>query len=161
LSFNPTSHLALQVSTGRLASPEGMNPTVSLRRTTASVLQEQRLGVGRLSTTFAYGRNSPSAGEATDAWLLDGTFRWGGRHTAFARGERVAYDELPGIGNLAQPPIVRKGSVGYQYDFAQWGHVRVGIGGVMSQHWMPDVLTTIYGPSPESWTVYLRARLTP
>ena len=56
LSFNPTSTLAMQVSTARLASPEGHDPGLSLRRTTASVLSEQPVGHGRLSTTLEIGR---------------------------------------------------------------------------------------------------------
>ena len=161
LSLNPTPSLALQVSTGHLASPESLNPSESLQRTTGSVLHEQRVGAGKLSTTLAFGRNAPSTGYSTDAWLLDSAFRWNDRHTVFGRAEQVGYDELPGTGEWLRPPVVRKGSLGYQYDFARLGNVRLGVGGVVSRHWAPDNLAPIYGQTLDSWTVYLRARIAP
>lgn len=161
LSFNPGSDLALQVSTGRLASPEGLHPSVSVVRTTASVLHEHRLGAVVASTTLAFGRNKPSEGRPTDAWLLSEALRIGPRQTLYARFERVGYDELPSINDLTQSPIIRKGSLGYQVDFAQWGPLHFEGGAVASRYWIPPAISAVYGLSPDSWTLYLRARIAP
>jgi hypothetical protein len=161
LSFIPTPTVALQVSTARLASPESLQPNVAMRRTTASVEHETTLGAFNTSTTLAYGRNTPTVGAATDAWLVDSALRWSDRQVLYGRVERVGLDEIPGIAPLARPPTIVKESLGYQYDVAQWGPVRWAVGVVGSRFDVPTVLTHTYGVNPDSWTFYLRARLAP
>ncbi len=161
LSFNPRSDLAIQVSTGHLSSPEALNPSLSTTRTTASVLYEGSIRGARASSTVAFGRNTPSSGSATDAWLVDESLRLGERHTVFGRYERVGLDELPGIQGGTPLSVVSKASLGYQYDFARLGAARFSLGGMVSHHWVPDELVASYGTSANSWTVYLRARIAP
>jgi hypothetical protein len=161
VSWNPTPRLALQVSTGHLMTPEALHPQESVQRTTASVLQEQPLGAGTLSSTWAFGRNAPSAGPSTDAWLWDSAFRWGGRQAVFGRLEQVGEAELVGIGDAAPTPIIRKASIGYQVDVARMGNMNIALGGLVSRHWAPERLTPLYGTALDSWTVFLRARLAP
>jgi len=151
----------MQVSTGHLSSPEALNPSLSMTRTTASVLYEGSVLGARASSTVAFGRNTPSAGSSTDAWLVEESLRLGERHTVFGRYERVGLDELPGIGEAAPLSVVSKGSLGYQYDFARLGVARFSLGGMVSHHWVPGELVPFYGTSANSWTVYLRARIAP
>src|SRR5205085_2315799 len=71
LSFNPTANCALQVSRGRLKSPEELHPDVDVDRTTASAIYRWPLAGAQMQTTFAWGRNAPSRGDATNAFLLE------------------------------------------------------------------------------------------
>jgi hypothetical protein len=85
LSFNPIPSLALQISTAHLPSPETLNPGIALDRTTASVLHEAAFGQLTSSTTVAFGRNRPTAGAVTDAWLWDEALRWNERTGLYGR----------------------------------------------------------------------------
>ena len=84
-----------------------------------------------------------------------------GVHTIFGRLERVVKDELfvPGEPLYGQRFAISKLSLGYVYDFAQAGAVRFSAGGVVSQHWSPASLDSIYGRNPFGWSVLVRAKL--
>lgn len=161
LSFNPVPSLALQISTSRLQSPESLHPEIAVKRSTASVLHEASIGSWQASTTLAFGRNSPTAGWRTDAWLADEALRWGDGQVLYGRVERVGYDELPGVPELTQSPVIVKRSLGYQADIARWGVLRFSLGVVGSRFAIPNPLVTRYGVAPDSWTVYMRARVAP
>jgi hypothetical protein len=162
VSYNPTSHWSLQASTGHLASPEELEPDISVRRTTASIVHDEQFAGGHWQTMVGWGRNQPDGGhEATDGYLLDSSVRLHDRHTFFGRFERVDKDEL----FAHQEPLagiafgVTKLSLGYQFDFAQFDKVRLGVGGMASGHWIPAQLAPSYGRNPTSYTLFLRATL--
>jgi hypothetical protein len=161
LSFNPSPGLALQASTSRLQSPESLHPEIAVKRSTASLLYEGHIGPWTASTTAAYGRNTPTAGWRTDAWLVDEALRVGDGQVLYGRMERVGYDELPGTPPLTQPPVVVKRSLGYQADIARWGAIRFALGAVGSRFAIPGPLVSSYGTAPDSWTIYVRARVAP
>lgn len=161
ISFNPTSNWSLQVSHGRLASPEQLEPNVSVRRTTASAIYDTQAAGGHWQTTFAWGRNRASPGNATQAWLLESAWRWRDSHTFFGRAERVGKDELftdpdPRHHTVYQ---VNKLSLGYVYDFARVARMRVGVGGVVSAYATPGELDSVYGSHARSFMAFLRARI--
>ncbi|HEY4371688.1 MAG TPA: hypothetical protein VGN52_07175 [Burkholderiales bacterium] len=161
LSFNPTARWSLQVSYGRLASPEQLEPNVSVRRTTASAIYDTQLAGGHWQTTFAWGRNRANPGNATQAWLLESAWRWRDTHTFFARAERVGKDELFTDPDPRHHTVyeVNKLSLGYVYDFAHVQRVRVGVGGVVSAYATPSALDSVYGSHPRSFMAFLRARI--
>ena len=64
ISYNPTKAWALQVSRGRIKSPEELHPDVDVTRTTASAIYRAPLGAADTQTTFAWGRNAPSRGKS-------------------------------------------------------------------------------------------------
>lgn len=161
LSFNPTPSLALQVSTARLASPESLNPGVGQTRHTASVLHEATWGGITASTTLAFGRNRPSVGPVTDAWLWDEALRLGGGTTLYGRVERVGSDEWPVAAGTEGVPTATKQSLGLQTEVATLGPVRLAVGAVGSRYDLPAALRAVYGSSPDGWTVYVRGRLAP
>jgi hypothetical protein len=161
LSFNPAPALALQISTAHLPSPETLNPGVALDRTTVSILHEAALGQLTTSTTVAYGRNRPSVGTTTDAWLWDQALRWNERTVLYGRVERVGSDEWPVAVGAVAAPIATKQSLGLQTDLFRVGAVRVALGIVGSRFNLPSSLSPVYGNSPGSWTVYLRGHLSP
>ncbi len=163
LSYNPNASLALQVSAGRLASPEQLQPNTAVRRTTASAIWDRSLGGARWQTTLAWGRDAPAGGRQTDGYLLDSALRLGRGHTVFARLEDVVKDELFALpGPLYGRPFrIRKGSLGYVFDFIERGHLRFSIGAVVSEHWTPADLNPAYGSDPAGSSLFVRARLVP
>ena len=160
LSYNPTREWALQVSRGRIKSPEELHPDVDVTRTTASALYQRALGSAMTQTTLAWGRNAPTKGDAANVVLLESAIRFGQAHTFFARGERADKNEL-----FAEPDPraeekfrVGKLSVGYVYDFPSDSHFRVGVGGLISRYWLPAELDSVYG-NPTSFMLFTRVKI--
>jgi hypothetical protein len=157
---NPTPDLSLQLSSGYLASPEQLEPNISVRRSTASFTYNAPLGRW-WQTTFAVGHNSPSSGEGSTGWLLESAVKLGASHTLFARAERVGKDEL----FLPDQPLygvtftIVKVSAGYIYDFLHFDALSLGLGGLFSVYSFPAELNPTYGSRPTSFMVFVRARL--
>lgn len=163
VSYNPADALSFQVSAGRLASPEQLEPDTSVRRTTGSVIYDRPVGSAHWQSTLAWGRNVPSAGRSTDGYLLDSALRLSSGHTVFVRVEHVIKDELFAAGDAlyGQAFLIQKASVGYVFDFAERRHLRFGIGGLVSRFSIPANLDYSYGSEPAGYTVFVRARLVP
>ena len=160
LSYNPSRDWSLQGSYGYLASPEQLEPQISVRRTTASASYNAPAALW-WQTTFAWGRNDPSQGAASNAWLLESAAQLARAHTVFLRLERVDKDELflPGSPLFAHSFIINSLTVGYVYDFARLAALRLGVGGLVSFYNYPKELDAVYGNSPVSFMVFVRARL--
>jgi hypothetical protein len=161
LSYNPLPDLSLQVSAGYLASPEQLEPNVAVRRRTASASYNRMLRRIQWQTTFAFGRNDPQPGVASDAWLLESTLIFDAAHTFFARTERVAKDELfvPGQALYGPTFTINSLTIGYTYDFMRFGPIRLGIGGLMSLYRYPSELDSAYGEGPVSYMLFTRVKL--
>jgi hypothetical protein len=164
ITYNPTSHWSLQASSGYLASPEELEPDISVRRTTASIVHDQPFAGGHWQTIFSWGSNEPGGGhKSTDGFLLDSALQLQRRHTLFGRVEHVDKDEL----FAHEQPLsgaafaINKLSLGYQFDFAQLGPLRLAVGAMASRHWIPDALVASYGPGPSSYTLFIRATVSP
>jgi len=160
LSYNPTQDLSLQVSSGRLASPEQLQPNVAVRRTTASGSYNRMLSEIQWQTTIAFGRNEPYPGTPSDAWLLESAMIVADSHTFFGRLERVAKDELflPGQPLYGRTFTVDSLSLGYIHDFV-FHPARFGVGGMASVYRYPSVLDAAYGPGPISFLIFARVKL--
>jgi hypothetical protein len=162
LSVNPTDRWALQVSYGRVHSPEQLEPDVNQDRTTVSAMYDGTWGdTGRWDTTLAWGRNQNRPGHLLDAFTAEAALQSGERHTLFARAERVEKDELfvapdPRAGQLFN---VGELTAGYRYDFLRRDHVAVGIGVAGSLSHVPSELRGDYGDTPASALVFLHAAL--
>ncbi|HEX7811435.1 MAG TPA: hypothetical protein VF460_05965 [Burkholderiales bacterium] len=161
LSWNPARNWSLQVSHGRLDSPEQLEPEVSVRRTTASAIYDTDLPIGKWQTTFAWGRNVKDPGSTTDGYLLESALQMKRIHTVFARAEHVGKDELFDHDDPLHGQVfdVDKLSVGYLYDFYRARHVTVGLGGLVSGYRYPEELDAAYGKEPVSYMVFVQARL--
>jgi hypothetical protein len=161
LSWNPCNNLSMQVSSGRLASPEQLEPGVVVHRTTASVSYNAPSPGEWWQTTFAWGHNAPSQGMASSGWLLESALKLRSSQTLFGRLERVAKDELflPGARLYGESFTVEKLSLGYIYDFLERGALSVGIGGLASTYSYRAALNPAYGYRPSSYMLFLRARL--
>jgi hypothetical protein len=168
LSWNPTPDWSLQVSHGRLDSPEALEPDVVVHRTTASAIYQRTVAGMATQTTLAWGRNRHDPGTTTNGYLLESSLRVRADTTVFGRFEAVQNGELFGHGHDADAATValqdrvfnvKKLSVGAVHDFAQLGRVKFGVGGVVSAYAKPGALDTVYGDSPSSWMVFFRAKL--
>lgn len=161
LSWNPTPEWALQVSHGRLDSPELLEPDMSVKRTTASASYQHAIGERPMQTTLAWGRNRKEPGVTTDGYLLESALHVTADSTVFSRFERVANDELFAEGQPLHGGVfnVRKLSVGVVRDLFSAGKVKFGAGALVSKHWAPDVLTPYYGSGPTSYMLFFRAKL--
>lgn len=161
LSCNPLPDLSLQVSSGRLASPEQLEPNVAIHRSTASASYNRMLSQVQWQTTVAFGRNGPNPGIASDAWLLESELIFDDVHTFFGRAERVAKGDLflPGQPLYGRTFTINSLSLGYIYDFTGLGQARIGIGGLVTAYRYASVLDASYGVGPLSYLLFMRARL--
>jgi len=95
LSWNPIRELSMQISAGRLHSPEQLEPNVDEDRVTASATYAMPFGEGNLwSTTAAWGRKMQRPGDTLDGFLLESALVFQKTYTLFARAERVEENEL-------------------------------------------------------------------
>jgi hypothetical protein len=159
ITWNPRPDVSVQVSTGRLASPEALEPTVAVRRSTASISHETTSNGWEWSSTLAVGRNTPTLGAATNAVLLETSARRAS-DTVYLRAERVEKTEL--FGPVSDRPYpVRKLSAGYSRELGQRGPFRLHAGVVLSRDAVPAELTPTYGEAPWGIAIYLGAKLAP
>jgi hypothetical protein len=161
LTVNPGPDLSIQVSYGRLASPEQLQPGSALRRATASATFNRMRAQLQWQTTLACGRNAPDGGSPSTAWLLESALVVADSDTFFIRAERVAKDELflPNQPLYGQVFDINSASLGYIHDFAHPGSSRLGIGGLVSVYAYPSRLDPYYGSGPVSYLAFLRVKL--
>ncbi len=166
LSWNPTRDLALQVSRGRLKSPEGLEPDTDQNRTTASATYNRAFTGGNWQTAFAWGRlemlpPGGRPGPTLDAYLLESALTKGA-DTVFGRVETADKNELftetdPRAGTVE---TVSKLSVGYFRTLRLRSHVAVDVGGLVSRYALPSTLDSTYGKDPTSFMLFARFKLT-
>jgi hypothetical protein len=161
LSYNPGEDWSLQVSHGRIRSPESLSPEVDVRRTTASASYNVRLAAGLWQTTAAWGRNASRPGKSLDGFLVESAASIGGRDTFFGRIERVEKDELfdEGAPQAGQTFTVNKMTLGYIRDFRVSDDVKIGLGALASAYSLPGSLTSAYGSHPTSYMIFARLKL--
>jgi hypothetical protein len=160
LSYNPTRDWALQVSYGRIVSPEQLTSAVDTGRLTASASWNWRAGGEPAQTTFAWGQDRNRPGRILNGFLLETAIRVANTHTIFARAERVDKDELFESGPQAGEAFtVGKLSLGYIYEFARWKHSQWGVGGVGSLGLLPGALKPAYSSAPASFMLFARVKL--
>lgn len=162
LSWNPVRELSMQVSFGRLRSPEGLEPNVDEDRITASATYTQPFGDGNLwSSTFAWGRKILRPGETLDGFMLESALILKKTYTLFLRAERIAQTELhhdePALHGRVLP--VHKISIGGIWDFYRSEHVRAGVGALISKYALPGELQPLYGSDPTSGMIFARIKV--
>jgi hypothetical protein len=167
LTINPRKDLSIQASTGWLHSPELLHTALDERRHTASVSWSASLPKGRLDVTAAWGRkirsedlpscfgsagcyggNIPYPPNRTqDAFLLEAALELGGRHTVFARAERVEKDQLFPGSDPFHPRVFPIGSAlaGYLWDIKGSGPIGFRIGGAFGVGLVPEFISPDYG----------------
>ncbi len=161
VSVNPAPAWALQVSYGRLNSPEQLEPDVDVDRTTASVIYAGNWSGGHWETMMAWGRNRNRPGPILDAVTAEAAAQLHEKHTIFARVERVEKNELfpPGEPRDGQTYDVGEVSAGYRFDFWRARHVTTGLGVLGSIALVPGAIEDAYGDNPTSGMIFAHAAL--
>lgn len=160
ITYNTSRNLSLQASYGWLRSPEELFPDVDIGRYTASLLYNVAKKNVEWQTTFAWGLNSKRPGKDTNALLLESAVTAQQKHTVFGRLERVEKDDLflPGDPLAGSIFTVGKASIGYSYRFLQWKQIGLDAGGLMSAYAVPGELQPVYGDSPFSYMLFVKAQ---
>lgn len=163
-TWNPGPDWSMQVSRGRLNSPEQLEPEVDQTRTTASVTYNRPYAGGQWQTTLAWGRDEDRAPglatRRTDAWLLESA-AGRGPHTVFARAEKADKDELFTAPSALAGRGFRVGklSLGYAYTVPVTAHWAVDLGGLVSLYDLPSAIEPAYGSHPSALMLFTRVRL--
>jgi hypothetical protein len=157
-TWTPSPAWALEVSHGRIESPEQLEPTRDEARTTASV-QYAKHG---LSTTVAFSAKTNLPGRTLTAWLAEANWDIDRHHTLFGRAENVANDEL--FPNPADPLHdqsfrVSKVEGGYAYRLKLPGPFGLALGGALAAYAKPSALDAAYGDAPISYTLFAKLSL--
>jgi hypothetical protein len=159
-SWMPTPSWAVQVSHGRLKSPEAAHPNEDEARTTASV----QYSTGGLSAMIAFSAKKRLPGPTLTAWLAEANWEIGDHHTLIGRVENVANDELfPDHANPLHDRIFRvtKAEAGYAYRIPLDGYPEdnkwdLTLGGTVMAYAKPAALDAAYGRNPMGFTVFAR-----
>ncbi|MEO9129834.1 MAG: hypothetical protein ABI240_01365 [Sphingomonas sp.] len=157
-TWTPSPAWALQVSHGRIESPEQLEPKLSEARTTASV-QYAKAG---LSTTFAFSAKNKLPGRTLTAWLAEANWDIDQHNSIFGRAENLANDEL--FPNSADPLHdqafrVSKFEGGYAYRLKLPGPFGLALGGTLAAYAKPAALGAAYGDAPISYTLFAKLSL--
>lgn len=154
-TWTPSPNVAVQLSHGRLESPEETHPGEDEARTTASIHYAR----GGLATTFAWALKDRLPGKALSAFLAEATYDITPRHVVFGRAENVANDEL--FPDEASPLHdrefrVTKLEAGYAYRLPIASPLELALGGTVAAYVKPRALNPAYGDAPVSWTLFTR-----
>jgi hypothetical protein len=170
LWFFPTKHWAAQVSFGRIAHPEALEPGDQVRLT-ASLQYITPVPGGSWASTFVWGRNHDTATlRNLNAYLIESVVPVTRRNIITGSAELVDKDELfAGLPEIEQRLDVLYGStfrigaytVGYTRDIALFRFVETGVGANLSVYSMPDAIKPYYGSRPVGGNIFVRFRLKP
>ena len=153
-----------QVSHAFLHEPEATSPG-DLHRTTASVHYGAE-GDRPFAATLLWGHNDERHG-VSDAFLIEAAYQLTRADQIYGRAEWVEKDRRLLEFKVAEvtpaidvPDIARIGAmtVGYLRDFLLTPALRVGAGADLTAYSFPSGLERVYGRSPVSYHVFLRAR---
>jgi hypothetical protein len=168
LWFLPSKNWAAQISLGRLAHPESLEPGDQVRAT-ASLEYTKPLSGGSWSSSLIWGRNHYTAtGRNLNAYLAETVIPIGRKNFITGRWELVDKNEL-----FEDDPLVREQldllygdtfrigayTIGYTRDFNLFRHVETGIGANIAAYSLPDAIKPYYGNHPIGGNVFIRFRL--
>jgi hypothetical protein len=143
LSFNPSANWSMQASTGRLHSPEGLEPDRNEHRTTFSVTHVRPLtDEDYWASTLAYSIKKLQLGPALHGFLAETTLHFAQRNRVFARLEAKEDNELS---HHAGADYVGKLSLGYSRSLPLGRMVQLDLGGLVSAYALPAGLRHDYG----------------
>ena len=160
--YKPNDEWELQASSGRLKSPEELEPG-NIVRSTASASWTRENGSAMSAVTAAIGRNDTDHG-ARNAFFLEGARR-ADMNTFYGRFEAVQVETA-----LLQTDAVVEGpaadvkspvlgfTVGAVRDILAWRRFEGGVGADVSFYGVPDALQLLYSAHPVSFHLFFRLR---
>ncbi len=161
LNFNPSSNWALQVSHGFIKSPEALNPTEDIYRTTASATYSLPFGDEKtINATALWGQNKSPGKTADNSALLEGDIRVK-KLAIYTRYEFVqkTTDELtlnPALYGDNSIFPVNALTLGVNYDLFKLGPLNLAAGGQLTWYTADSRLNNLYGANPMAGEVFLR-----
>jgi hypothetical protein len=168
LWFFPAKNWAAQVSFGRIAHPEALEPG-DQTRVTASLEHTRPMPGGSWASTLVWGRTHSTASfHNLNSYLAESVLPISRKNFITGRFELVDKDEL-----FRNDPILEEhldslyGSTfrigaytfGYTRDLDLFRHVETGIGANFTAYTLPDAIKPYYGPHPVGANVFVRFRL--
>jgi len=168
LWYFPAKNWAAQVSGGRIAHPEALEPGDQVRLT-GSLHYTRPMEGSSWSSSFIWGRNHDTGTlHNLNSYLAESVVPVGARNFITGRIELVDKDELfsaePGIEEqlaISAGSTFRVGSytVGYTRDISIFERVETGIGFNFSSYSLPAAIKPYYGDRPVGGSVFIRFRL--
>ena len=150
--YFPSPNWAAQISMGRLAHPEALEPGDRVR-STASLSYTK----GGWSSSLIWGRNHDTATHRNlNSYLVESVAAIRRKNFITGRFELVDKDELFETGAVYR---IGAYTIGYTRDIGSIPHLQSGIGANVSFYTLPDAIKPDYGDHPMSVNVYLRLRL--
>ncbi len=168
LWYFPAKNWAAQISGGRIAHPEALQPGDQIRLT-GSLHYSRPMQDSAWSSSFVWGRNHDTGTQHNlNSYLVESVVPVGAGNFITGRGELVDKDEL----FSAQPDIqqqlaesagstFRIGSctIGYTRDIRIFDRLETGIGFNFSTYSLPQAIKPYYGDHPVSGNIFIRFRL--
>jgi hypothetical protein len=156
LSISPTRNWMGQVSVGRLAHPEALEPG-DVVRSTASL----HYSSGAWSSSLIWGRNHKTATRSNgNSFALESVAPAGRKNFITGRIELVDKDELFDAQPLAGLSFrIGAYTLGYTRDVELIRFAQTGIGANFTTYTLPSAIQPYYGSRPFGVNVYVRFRL--
>lgn len=168
LWFFPTKNWAAQVSVGRIAHPEVLEPGDEVRAT-ASLEYSKPMAGASWSSSVIWGRDHSTATfHNLNSYLAESVLPVSRRNFITGRFELVDKDELfTNQPALEQQLDILYGStfrigaytLGYTRDVDLFRHIETGIGANFTTYSLPDAIKPYYGARPVGGNAFVRFRL--
>lgn len=170
LWFFPSNRWAAQVSVGRLAHPEALEPGDQVRAT-ASVEYSKPMAGGSWSSSLIWGRDhSTFTKRNLNSYTAESVLPVRTKNFITGRAELVDKDELfEGMPDIQEFLDIRYGStfrigaytIGYTRDIDIFRNVETGVGANFEAYSLPTAIKPYYGQHPVGGNIYVRFRLRP
>jgi hypothetical protein len=166
--FFPAANWAAQVSAGRIAHPEALEPGDQVR-TTASLHYNKPMPGGAWSSSLIWGRDHSTATfRNLNSYLAESVLPIRRKNWITGRFEVVEKDELfSNQPDLEQQLDALYGStfrigaytIGYTRDIGLFRHIQTGVGANFTAYSLPGSIKSYYGGHPEGGNIFVRFRL--
>ena len=168
LWFFPAENWAAQVSAGRLAHPEALEPGDQVRMT-ASLHYSRPMAGGAWSSSLIWGRDHSTATfRNLNSYLVESVVPVRPKNWITGRFELVDKDELfSNQPDIEQQLDILYGStfrigaytIGYTRDIDLFRHIQTGVGANFTAYSLPDAIKGYYGDHPVGGNIFVRFRL--
>ena len=170
ITFTPTARWTAQVSAGRLAHPEALEPGDVVRTTASVEYVVPRPHSNWWATSMVWGRNWKTANQyGSNAVLAETLVPIGEKNFVSARYEWSQRDELFADNPVLEEQLrtstgarwfnVNAYTLGYTRDLGIFHGAQTGLGANISLYGIPSSITPYYGDHPLGVNMYLRIRL--
>ena len=166
--FFPDKYWAAQLSFGRIAHPEALEPG-DQTRVTASVEYARPMHGASWATSLIWGRiHSTATLRNSDAYLAESVLPVSKRNFITGRFELVGKDDLfadqPALENYLEGSYgttfrVGAYTIGYTRDFDLFRYVETGIGVNFTAYTLPAAIQPYYGGHPVGGNIFVRFQL--